>query len=199
MKNLAARSITALALVGALGVSVPAAAYADSSSTTTTTAPSAWTTWHATWVAYANQLKAIRLSYRTSVASARLAYSTALASATTKAERQAARATLESALSADVSARVAAITAAGDPPAPPTGYNGTAFVAGIQAANDAFRASSTTAESAYAQAIAGATTSAQRRTARLTLEAAIDNALVVRINALTAMGTPPTHPGKSSS
>jgi len=198
MKNLAARSITALALVSALGVSIPAAAFADSSTTTTTVAPSAWTTWHGTWVAYVNALKSINLSYRTSVDSAHLAYSTAMAAATTKTERQTARASLETALSAALTARVAAVTAAGDPPAPPAGYNGTAFVAGVQAANSAFRASVTAAQSTYAQALASASTSAQRQTDRLTLAIAIDNALIARVNALTALGTPPKHPGKTS-
>lgn len=200
MKYFAARSITALALVTAMGISIPAVAFADSTTTTKTpAAPSAWTTWHKSWVSYVDGLKAVRASYRASVETARSAYDTGLAMATTKAERQAARATLEVALTATLNACVSAITAAGDPPAPPAGYNGTAYVTGIQAANVAFRASTTAAETTYAQALASATTSAQRRIARLTLEVAIGNAIVARSTALLALGAPPAHPGKTTS
>jgi hypothetical protein len=200
MKYFAARSITALALVTAMGISVPAVAFADSTTTTRTpAAPSAWTTWHKTWVSYFDGLKAIRASYRASVESARATYYTALSMATTKAERQAALATFDTALTAALNARISAITGAGDPPAPPAGYNGTAYVTGIQAANVAFRASTTAAESVYAQALASATTSAQRRTARLTLEIAVGNAIVARSTALLALGAPPAHPGKATS
>jgi hypothetical protein len=199
MKHFATRSITALALVAAMGISIPAVAFADSTTTTTTpAAPSAWTTWHKTWVSYVDGLKAIRASYRASVESARSTYFTAKAAATTKAERQAAQATLESAITADLNARVTAITAAGDPPAPPAGYNGTAYVTGIQAANVAFRASKTAALTAYAQALASATTSAQRLTARLTLQIAVDNAMIARSTALLALGAPPAHPGHTA-
>ena len=179
MKYFATRSITALALVAAMGISVPAVAFADST-TTTTVAPSAWTTWHKTWVSYVDGLKAIRASYRASVESARSAYFTAKATATTKAERQAAQVALEAA------------------PAPPTGYNGTAYVTGIQVANVAFRASTTAAQSAYAQALASATTSAQRLTARLTLQIAVDSAMVARSTSLLALGAPPAHPGHTA-
>jgi hypothetical protein len=103
---------------------------------------------------------------------------------------------LEAAITAALNARVTAITAAGSPPAPPAGYNGTAYVTGIQAANVAFRASTTAAQSAYAQALASATTSAQRLTARLTLEIAVDNAMIARSTALLALGAPPAHPGQ---
>jgi hypothetical protein len=197
MKYFATRSITALALVAAMGISVPAVAFADST-TTTTVAPSAWTTWHKTWVSYVDGLKAIRASYRASVESARSAYFTAKATATTKAERQAAQVALEAAIAAALNARVTAITAAGDPPAPPTGYNGTAYVTGIQVANVAFRASTTAAQSAYAQALASATTSAQRLTARLTLQIAVDSAMVARSTSLLALGAPPAHPGHTA-
>jgi hypothetical protein len=199
MKYFPARSITAFALVTAMGIGVPAVAFADSTTTTTTpAAPSAWTTWHQSWVSYYDGIKAIRATYRASVESARATYDTAKSMATTKAERQAALVTLDAALTAALNARVTAITAAGDPPAPPAGYNGTTYVTGIQDANVAYRASTTAAQSAYAQALASATTSAQRRTARLTLDIAVANAIVARSTALLALGAPPAHPGKTS-
>jgi hypothetical protein len=183
-----------------MGISIPAVAFADSTTTTTIpAAPSAWTTWHQTWVSYFDGLKAIRETFRASVETARATYYTAKSVATTQAERQAALATLETALTAALNARVTAITGAGDPPAPPAGYNGTAYVTGIQTANVAFRASTTAAESAYAQSLASATTSAQRRTARLTLQIADANAIVARSTALLALGAPPAHPGKTTS
>jgi hypothetical protein len=76
---------------------------------------------------------------------------------TTEALRQTARTNFESALSADINARVTAITSAGDPP-PPAGYNGAAYVIGIQAANVASRATATAAQAVYAQVLASATT-----------------------------------------
>jgi hypothetical protein len=197
MKNLAAHSITALALVTGLGISIPAVAGADSGTTTTTT-PSAWTTWHASWVSYVNGLKAIRADYRASVETARATFETSLTAATNKTERQTARATLDATLATDINARVAAITAAGDPPAPPAGYNGSAFVAGVQAANVAFRASATAAQSVLATALADATTSAARHTARLNYQVAVGNAMVVRSTALLALGVAPSHPGKTA-
>jgi len=201
MKHFATRTLTVLSLVAAVGFSFPASAFGDTSSSatrTTTTATSAWKTWHQTWVAYFDGLKSINFSYRSSVENARATYFTAIAAATTTAERQAARASLDIALTAAINTRVAAITAAGDPPPPPAGYNGTAYVLGIQAANVAFRASVTAAQSVYADALTSATTYAQRRAARLTLQAAIGNAIVARSSALLALGPPPTHPGQPS-
>ena len=160
MKKFLLRSAAALTLAAAAGAVVPAVAGADSTTTTTTTtttsttlaptataAASAWKTWHASWVAYVEGLRSINLQYRSSVQSARAAYDAALAASSDKAERQAARSTFLAALSADLDARVAAISAAGDPPSPPAGYNGTAYVEGIQAAHVAFRAAVTSAQS----------------------------------------------------
>jgi hypothetical protein len=210
MNRITTRSIATLALVAAMGVSIPAVAGADST-TTTTTAPTttvtvttttaahaAWKAFHASWKAYVDGLRSINLTYRSSVQSARAAYFAAIAAATTPAERQAARVTLDAAIAADINVRVAAITAAGDPPAPPAGYNGTAYVEGIQAANVAFRATATAARAAFATSLASATTPWERKSARLTLELALGNALVVRSSALTALGPPPTNPGQPS-
>ena len=93
---------------------------------------------------------------------------------------------------------IAAITAAGDPPAPPAGYNGTAFVTGLQAANVAFRASVSAAQTTYLQALSTATTSAERATARAALETSVASAQTVRAAALTSLGTPPSKPGQPS-
>jgi len=122
MKRFATRTITVLSLVAALGISVPGTAYGDSataSTNSTIAASTPWTTWHRTWVAYFDGLKSINVSYRSSVESARSAYLSAMAAATTEAESQTARANFETALTADINVRVAAISAAGDPPAPP--------------------------------------------------------------------------------
>jgi hypothetical protein len=166
--------------------------------TNASAATSAWHSFHLAWKAYGDQLRSINLTYRASVESARSAFLLAKSTATTQAEIQADRATFEAAVAADINTKVAAITALGDPPAPPAGYNGTAWVTGFQAANVAFRASATAAESAYATAIASATTAWQRQSARLALEAAIGNAVVIRANALEALGPPPTDPGQLS-
>ncbi|MFZ0769559.1 MAG: hypothetical protein WAM64_10125 [Acidimicrobiales bacterium] len=205
MKKITSKSLVAVALVAAMGVSIPAVAFADSttsstsvSASTNTTASinSVWHSFHLAWKAYGDQLRSINLSYHASVAASRSAYLLAKSTATTPAERQAARAAFIASLAADINARVAAITAAGDPPSPPAGYNDTAWVQGFQAANVAFRASATAAESAYAQAIASATAPWQLKSARLTFELAIGNAIVVRATALEALGPPPTNPGQ---
>jgi hypothetical protein len=194
----------------ALGVSMPAlAAYGDTTttSTTTTTATtstsnsasiSAWKAFHAQWKGYVDGLKAINATYRAARSTARAAYFEALSTATTPTERQAARATYLASLETALNTRVATITAAGDPPAPPANYNGTAYVLGIQAANVAFRASATAAQGTLAASLTAATTPWQRQQARLAYQAAIGNAIVVRANALEALGPPPTNPGHPS-
>ncbi len=208
MKRIINRSAAVVALVVAAGLAVPAMAGADSTTTTTTTtstiaasseATSVWKSFHAEWKAYVDGLRSINATFRSSRDAALSVYESSLATATDQAERQAARTTYLAALSVALNARVTAITAAGDPPAPPAGYNGTAYVEGIQAANVAFRASVTAAQSAFATALAAATTPQEQREARLTYEAAIGNALVVRSNALLALGPPPAHPGQPSS
>jgi hypothetical protein len=207
------RTLATITALTALGVSVPAvAAYGDnktgnpptvttiqtSNSTSTSASVSAWKAFHAQWKAYVDGLKSINATYRAARATARATYFEALSVATTPAERQAARAAYLVAIEAAINARVAAITAAGDPPPPPAGYNGTAYVLGIQAANVAFRASVTSAQSTLAAALAAATTTWQREQARLAYQTAIGNAIVVRANALEALGPPPTNPGQPS-
>jgi hypothetical protein len=211
MKKVNIKSMAAVAIVAAMGVSIPAVASASSPASSTsnraTTAISAkssvnsdatvqWKAFQASWRAYVDGLRSIRLTFRSSVESDRATYFAARAAATTPAERQAAVAALEAALSASLNARVTAITAAGDPPAPPAGYNGTAYVMGIQAANVAFRATIVTAQTTLSAALAVATTRAEARTARWNYDTALGNALVVRSAALLALGTPPAHPGQ---
>lgn len=196
------RSLAALTVVTALGVSVPAvAAFGDTTPTTTVSnstsaSVTAWKAFTAQWKAYVDGLKAINFTYRGAIASARATLYEALSTATTPAQRQAARAAYLVSAEAALNARVAAIVAAGDPPSPPAGYNGTAYVIGLQAANVAFRASVASAQSALAAALAAATTPWQREQARLTYEAAVANAVLVRATALEALGPPPTHPGQ---
>jgi hypothetical protein len=207
MKLLSIKSIAAVAIVASMGVAAPAVAFADST-TTTTTAPgvsvsatanaAAWTAFQKDWKAYVDGLRSIRLTYRASVETSRATYLTAIAAATTPAEKQAARLVLDASLSADLNARIAAITAAGDPPSPPAGYNGTAWVEGFQAANVAFRASIVAAQSVLSQSLATATTAWDRKAARLTYQLAVGNAMVVHSTAIEALGTPPTHRGQPS-
>lgn len=206
MKNLTSRSVATFVAAAALAMSVPAVAYASSTVSTTSHntavskhATTAWTTFRAAWATYVNGLKAINATYRTSVQNARSAFTTAMAAAKTKAERQTARATLDAALAAALNTRVTAITAAGDPPAPPAGYIGTAYVTGLQAANVAFRAAKTAAQTTLAAALANTSaTASDLRTARLSFQAAIAAATVTRSNALLALGSPPKNMGKAS-
>jgi len=132
------------------------------------------------------------------VQGARTTLQAALAAATDKAEKQAAVAAFEVSVEAALNARVTAITAAGDPPPPPAGYNGTAYVDGIQSANIAFRASVTAAQTTLSAALASATTGQDARTARLTYEQTVGAAIVARSTALLALGPPPTDPGQLS-
>jgi hypothetical protein len=206
MKLLNIKSIAAVAIVASMGVAAPAVAFADSTTTTTTPTvsvsatanASAWTAFQKDWKAYVDGLRSIRLTYRASVETSRAAYLTAIAAATTPAEKQAARLALDASLSADLNARIAAITAAGDPPSPPAGYNGTTWVEGFQAANVAFRAAIVTAQTALSQSLASATTAWDRKSARLTYQLAVGNALVAHSTAIEALGTPPTHRGQPS-
>jgi hypothetical protein len=200
MKSIFKRSIAVVAVVAALGISIPSVAFADSStaSTSVTATPTAWTTWHATWVTYVHGLKSINATYRSSMSSARTALQAAIAPPATKAERQAAFATFGTSVQAAVNARVAAITGAGTPPPPPAGYNGTAYVTGIQSANIAFRASVVAAQTVLSLALTGATPQ-EARTARLTYEQSLGSAITARSTALLALGTPPTKPGQPSS
>ncbi len=206
MKLLNIKSMAAVAIVASMGVAAPAVAFADSTTTTTTPTvsvsatanASAWTAFQKEWKAYVDGLRSIRLTYRASVETSRAAYLTAIAAATTPAEKQAARLALNVSLSADLNARIAAITAAGDPPSPPAGYNGTAWVEGFQAANVAFRAAIVTAQTALSQSLASATTAWDRKAARLTYQLAVGNAMVAHSTAIEALGTPPTHRGQPS-
>jgi hypothetical protein len=205
MKLFNIKSIAAVAIVASMGVAAPAVAFADSTTTTSPTVSvsatanaSAWTAFQKDWKAYVDGLRSIRLTYRASVETSRAAYLTAIAAATTPAEKQAARLALDASLSADLNARIAAITAAGDPPSPPAGYNGTTWVEGFQAANVAFRAAIVTAQTALSQSLASATTAWDRKSARLTYQLAVGNALVAHSTAIEALGTPPTHRGQPS-
>jgi hypothetical protein len=200
MKRNFNRSVAVVAVVAALGVSIPSVAFADSltTSSSATATPTAWTTWHATWVTYVQGLKSINVAYRSSMFSARRALWAAIAPPATKTDRQAAFATFETAVQAAINTRVAAITGAGTPPPPPAGYNGTNFVTGFQSANIAFRASVVAAQTALSLALTGATPQ-EARTARLTYEQSLGSAITARSTALLALGTPPTKPGQPSS
>ena len=198
MKRFIKSGLGAVALVTTLGVVAPSVAFASSHSATShaSTNTSAWTTWRASWASYVSGLKTINATFHASLQAARSTFAIDKSAATTPAQRQAARATLQSAIQAAINARVAAITAAGSPPPPPSGYNGSAWVTGFQAANETFRTSVAAAQSTFAQALASATTSAERVAARGALEIAVGNALVARSSALIALGLHPTKPGQ---
>ena len=204
MKHRSIRAITVITLAASIAASVPTVAFATSThtsvsaktSTTTATDRLAWKTWHASWTAYVQGIKSINATFRTSLEGARSAYRTALAAATTKTDRLTARTNLDKAIAAAFATRVAAISAAGNPPAPPAGYNATAYVAGIQNANVAFRGSLAAAQSVFAQSILAANTVAQRSAAHAALRLAINNAIIARAQAIIALGAAPLNPGK---
>ncbi len=199
MKHTMIKSLTALALVAGLGVSVPAIAFASPTShASSTTTPTAWTAFKAQWKTYVQGLEAINTTYHHSVQSARATYQAALAVATTKAERQAALAALDASLVVALNLRVSAITGAGDPPSPPAGFNGTVWVTSFQSINETFRASVVSAQSTYAAALAAATTAIEREAARGALETSVGEATTAHANALTALGPPPANPGQPS-
>lgn len=207
MRSLTTRSFTAVALAVTLGLGVPAAAFAASPKSTpsasTVTHPSAvdvlaWRTWHASWMTYIYKVRSINLNFKASVERERSAFTTAMASATTMSDRMAARTSRNAALSLAINDRVAALTAVGNPPAPPAGYNGSTYVSSIQATNIAFRAAVASAQTAYAQALLNATTRQQQTAAHSALRVALGDAITARSAALLALGPPPLNPGKKT-
>jgi len=198
VKKIPTRAAMMVALTLALGLGVPSAAFASSPPTagTTVKAPTAWTTWRASWTTFINGIKTINDSYHASLKSARDTLNAALSAATNKTQRDASRAAFTTSLLAAMNTRVAAIESAGIPPAPPAGYNGTAFFTGFLAARSAYWAAVTSAESTFTAAMASATTTSQRTAARAALKAAMSAALIARTNALTSLGSKPIKPGK---
>ena len=198
MKKFPTRAAMTVALTWSLGLGVPAAAFASSPPTTGTTvkAPSAWSTWRATWTTFIHGITAINDTYHASLKSARSTLSSALSTATNKTERDAARAAFTTALITAMDTRVTAITTAGMPPAPPAGFNGTAFFTGFHAARSAYWTAVASAESRFTAALASATTASQRTAARAALKSAVSAALIARTNALSALGSRPAKPGK---
>ena len=196
MKKTLSRVLITGSLVASLGVVTPSVAFASGKTATTHTSTSAWASFRTNWSAYGHRLKAIHEIFRTAVRDAHTTFEVAMRAASDRVARQAARTTLHASLEAALSARVAAITALGNPPPPPAGFNGSAWIANFQAANVAFRSSVTAAETAFVQATQNATTRTERESARLTLEAAIGAAMVTRSNALLALGAQPTKPGQ---
>ena len=196
MKHVATRSLIAMALVGTMAVGAPALAGAGSaaanshhSSTTSTTSKA----WHVKWLAYVKELKAANVTFRASLKSAHSIFAAAMAAATTATQRQAARTALQAAIAAALSVRANAITALGNPPAPPSSLNGTTFAVGVKAANAAFKTAMTAARTAYTQALKNATSATQRLTAHATFKTAIEAAIMARATAIEAIGTPSVH------
>ena len=202
-----------MAVVAAMGLSIPTAAVADTTTTTTTVAsttttvapttttttaaPTAWQTWRVAQVAYVTQLRGINRTFRTALASARSTLAAAMNASTTKAQRATAHANFHLALAAAFSARALALTALGSPPAPPAGSARSAYIDKLHAINVAYRAAVASADATFATAILTATTPAARATVHAALQLAVANAAVARAAALTALGSPPMKDGNS--
>jgi hypothetical protein len=117
MKALATRSIAALAIVAALGVSGSVAAYADGGTTTTVhgTMPAR----HLDRQAYLAAQAAIGRAFSSSITSAKDVYRSAMIEATTSAERNTARAALKLAIVQASAFRGVSLMELGRPPAKP--------------------------------------------------------------------------------
>ena len=124
-----------MAILAALGMSVPAIASADSTMTSAPTTSTTvhvdhssttpWKTWRKAENAYLAQLHVINRTFRVSVNVARREYHLAIRASVGSANRQAARAAARAALTLSIAnamqARATALTALGAPPAPPAG------------------------------------------------------------------------------
>jgi hypothetical protein len=211
MKRFTTRGIAAMAVVAAMGLSIPTAAIADTTTTTvapittttvaptttTTAAPTAWQTWRVAQIAYVTQLKGINKAFRTAKAAARTTFASAINASTTAAQRATAHANFHLALAAAFNARATALTALGSPPVPPTGSARSAYIVKLHAINDAYRTAVASADATFATAIVTATTPAARATVRAALQLAVANAAVARAAALTALGNPPVKDANS--
>jgi hypothetical protein len=197
MKRFTTRGIATVAVVAAMGLSIPTAAIADTTTatvaptTTTTVAPTAWQTWRVAHIAYVTQLKGINKAFKTAKAAARTTFAAAINASTTDAQRATAQANLHLAFAAAFSARATALTALGNPPVPPTGSARSAYIVKLHAINDAYRTAVESAKVTFDTAIVTATTPAARATVRAALQLAVANAAVARAAALTALGNPP--------
>jgi hypothetical protein len=215
MKKIGTRSVLAVAMIAALGISAPAAiASADTTTTTaptttttiattTTTAPAKadkpWQAYRRAENAYLKQLHVLNLTFRASVNVARREYWAALGAAKHSDNRQAARAAARTALTISIAnameARATALTALGAPPMPPAGAARSAYIDAIHAINETYRTTVAAADAAFATAFPLAVTAPERLVVRDTLNLAVANAEVVRANALLALGAPPATSG----
>jgi hypothetical protein len=111
MKRFTSRSLIALGVVLALGLSTPAVAFAGSRSGSTSQK-----SFHQEKAAYNASRRAIQLTFRSAVSSARTIYFSALTQTTSSAQRSAARQAMETAITQAAAARSVALTALGNPP-----------------------------------------------------------------------------------
>src|ERR1700677_294482 len=152
MMKFSTRSVVAVAMIAALGMSAPAIASAD---TTTTTAPTTtttiatttttvhktadtpWKQWRKAENAYIRQLKVINRTFRASVDVARREFWAAIKASKGSENRQTARAAARAALTLSIAnemeGRATALTALGAPPAPPAGTARSAYIVALQA------------------------------------------------------------------
>jgi hypothetical protein len=205
MKSFKTRGVVAIAMVTALGIITPAAAFGDTTTTTsapgTTTAVKAtvtnpWKQWRHAQEAYVDQLKVIRHTFHSTVETARDAFRAAVRASQGSANRAAliaaARAALTLSIANAMSARSTALITLGNPPAPPAGSIRSAYIVALQGINETNRIAVASAQATFAADFSTAYTRAERATVRAALELAIANAAVARAAALTTLGPPPT-------
>ncbi|HVA69911.1 MAG TPA: hypothetical protein VNF08_01135 [Acidimicrobiales bacterium] len=111
MRRFTVRSLVALGVTLALGLSAPAIAFAGSR-----TGSTSQKAFHQEKDAYLASRQAIQRAFQSAVGSARAIYRNALNKTTSSAQRSAARQALETAIIQAAAARSAALTALGNPP-----------------------------------------------------------------------------------
>ena len=199
MKSIFTRSATAVVLSLGLGISAPAVAFASGNQSSTGVHVTTNTHAHQTAMkAFVAAKLNINLAFKSSVSVARTTLRTALAAASTSAQRSAAQTAFHAALTAALSARTSALSTLGDPPVANSSATVTltgearAFGVAMAAINETFKNTVSVARLTFTTAVKGATTSAQRITARAAFKLALKNAMTARQASITSLGGPPT-------
>jgi len=124
MKGLAKRTLATVAIVSALALGTPAAAFAGTTTTTTIAAKTPVITtlkqWRAADKVYLANLKVINLTFLSAVATAKADLAASLSVATNSTQRISARATYRFAITEATIARSNALSLLGKPPLKPT-------------------------------------------------------------------------------
>ena len=111
MRRFTSRSLVALGVVLALGLSTPAIASAGSGPGSTSQK-----TFHQERQAYNASRQAIQMTFQSAVSSARATYFSAITKTTSSAQRSGARQAMETPIIQAAAARSVALTALGNPP-----------------------------------------------------------------------------------